>query len=258
MAYTFEYKFMNDSFNSKEHASDICEMFISKGIPPWYKNMNTYIMSDKHSYWKHWLSVYNAFMANRISKDSVEREFFNQRLANGSSTIKKCPGIKSLLSTTLVLKAPCEMYIQIKEGRVESTHTADSDLCEIRQHDDSQFKYDNGQVFSNKKNIKFAMGIKFSLNATTVWMPPSYHKHNNNIETLPAVLESDYSYFQELNINTLVDVSIDKDIHIQKGDALAYLWTDSPIKFKFNPNLKDSRVKSRFNQSAKSIFKDTK
>ena len=252
MSTTFEYRFYNSDFDL--HHDKLIEMYIKNGMKSssWFKNLPTYTDSPAKNYWNHWKHTLSRLFNNELSKEDVDKEFFADN--PGNPTVKRCPGIKDLLSKSLVITSPCEMFIEVKDGEIFSTHVSAKHLATIHFHNERQFKYNGDNTFENLVNAKINIPILYRINSDIVMLPATYHNPSTDFIVAPGAISKKYSNLQELNVNTFINVKENKTIYIKEGEPLAYLWTNSGFKIKHNPDLFDLRMKTKFNDNLRNLI----
>jgi hypothetical protein len=250
----FEYKFKDESLDKQ--GSEVINSYIANGIKsnPWYKNFPVYVTSLEKNYISHWKSLVSKFRQNIISQEDIENEFFPNRGNPGLATVKKCPGISDLLAKSLVITAPCEMYIEVRNKEISSTHVIANKLVTLDWHPTSQYQREGNNTFDDVLNIKFVFPILFRMNSYVCLFPPTYHNPKANFEVACGVINEKYTRIHDLNVSIFIDASEDKDIHIKEGQALGYFWNQNSIKIKHNPDLNDLRLKTRFNSNNRNLL----
>ena len=250
------YKFMQDVLN--ENPKEHIDKFLTKTYPNdsiWYKSLPTYFTSTARNFKDHWKYYIKQLENKKINSIDVEQEFFQHTHdTDESRTAKRCAGILSLFKKSYTVKFPCELFVEIKDHQIRSIHVPNKKLIHVVSHDDGSFKPQNpsANIFQNKKSLKIVLPVYISTEIPYVFLNPSYH-NTLPFDVLPASIDNEYTKIQDLTVHTLVDVSEDRDIMINEGDALAYMWFAENTKLKFNEKLVDTRMRTKFNSPARSF-----
>lgn len=172
-------------------------------------------------------------------------EFFNQKykqFANGEMdydeykdqidsesylTVRQCPGIKDLMNNSYMVKAPCDIVIGVDRGGLKFSQPADTFLLKIQHHHPIQFhsQIEKHNIFKDQMNVKFTFPIRVKTKNKVSWMftNPVYHNADSKLDVVLGQVAGDYTQTTSLILNTTIKVSENQDIHIRKGDVLAYM-----------------------------------
>jgi hypothetical protein len=160
-----------------------------------------------------------------------------------TTTIKTCPGIRSILKKSILLKAPCDIYITAKNDGNFSWYITPqmiNDCMSIDWHSMQQLDSKNINLFSNKFSIKFQFPIQItSKNNPYIFLQPSYH-NNVPFTVVNGVIDDDHTYGQLLNINVLFDIPVNEeyvDYVIPAGTVLCYLWFPEEVEFEHSKKI---------------------
>jgi len=152
-------------------------------------------------------------------------------------TAKFCPGIHSILDTSLLIKAPAEVHITVFRDGTWTANSAEAGLIKVAEdHPVSQVLTPSTRtnIFKDRVFIKFKLPVHLSSNQTYVFLQPQYH-NNYKVEVMNGVIHPPHSQQHYLNIIGAItpDPEKDYDIRINKGDILAYLWAPTKLRLKY-------------------------
>jgi len=172
-----------------------------------------------------------------LGGDSKACEYIN---LDKLSTIKTCPGVRGIISNSIVVKAPCDILITVNSEGEWVYRVPDSRLVQVaEEHPAMQFgapfTNENSALFKNKRVIKFKLPIKISTDGTPyIHLQPQFHS-DLPLSVVNGIIEGPHTKGAPLNIITLCTLpkrGSTLEIQINKGDALAYLWSPKPFKIK--------------------------
>jgi hypothetical protein len=157
------------------------------------------------------------------------------------ATVKTCPGVRGIISNSIVVKAPCDISITINSEGEWLYRSADVRLVEITEdHHALQFgapfNTKNSALFKNKRVIKFKLPITISTDGPSyIHLQPQFHS-DLPLSVVNGVIEEPYTTegapLSIITLYTLPKRGSTLEIQISKGDALAYLWSPKPFKIK--------------------------
>jgi hypothetical protein len=156
------------------------------------------------------------------------------------ATVKTCPGVRGILSNSIVVKAPCDISITINSEGEWLYKASDFRLVELtEEHPTIQFgaPFNNkdSTLFKNKRIIKIKLPITISTDGDPyIHLHPQFHS-DLPISVVNGVIETPYT--EEVSLSIITFYTLPKsgstlEIQINKGDALAYLWAPKPFKLK--------------------------
>jgi hypothetical protein len=174
---------------------------------------------------------------HRVKYQQEEYASYWQKSGNTLVTAKFCPGIHSILDTSLLIKAPADMHITVFRDGTWLANSADSSLVQIvEDHPVSQVLTPSTRtnIFKDRVFIKFKLPVHLSSNQTYVFLQPQYH-NNYKVEVMNGVIHPPHSQQHYLSVIGAITYNPDKDydIRINKGDVLAYLWSPNKLKLKY-------------------------
>jgi hypothetical protein len=175
-------------------------------------------------------------------------------------TIKHCDGILDLWSTAMILPAPFDLAINIKDNKV-TFETAQPNTLSVVVHQEAIY----GDMFPNYVNMKFISPYRMFSNkhVNCLLVPAFYHLEDNLREDLIIPMGVvNFAIGQELNINFFVKKQfLQKVIHIKAGTPMYYIipMTDDEFDVKSELISKEEwDTKSSFAFSFKSLYKKYK
>ena len=204
------------------------------------KLLNNEIFSMKRE------SAFSSMENGSVNRSSVGISTLDSNLAN----MKTCPGVVGLFNRTILLKAPMDMKIYVKDlpdnnpDFKKSTMVIEAvlpDLLPIAQHDQSQF-LPPGHYYSMQRNLKFQFPFTISSTHPVVFMEPYWH-NDIPFTVIPGGLFDQFHKITHLNLNVFykMDSSIEVNrIEIKKGTVLAYMVFPYPVSLKHDPSIRSS------------------
>jgi hypothetical protein len=177
-----------------------------------------------------------------------------KKLDYKQSTMKTCPGITGLFKSTILLKAPIDIDIFIKDDGQNSLIINKSlfpSMLEIQTHINVQFSSGNDR-FKDFRNLKFCYPFKVSSSHSYIFTPPYWH-NELPFDVPPGGCFNVYKEHNDLQLNVLYKMDTTKEINeinIKKGTVLAYMVFPYPIKLKVDKNVKQNVVFTHFKNGA--------
>jgi len=175
-------------------------------------------------------------------------------------TIKHCDGILDLWSTAMILPAPFDLAINIKDNKVTLETTQQPDLSVV-VHPEVIY----GDMFPNYVNMKFISPYRMFSNkhVNCLLVPAFYHLEDNLREDLIIPMGVvNFALGQELNINFFVKKQfLQKVIHIKAGTPMYYIipMTDEDFDVKSELITREEwESRNSFAASFKSLYKKYK
>lgn len=172
------------------------------------------------------------------------------------STIKRCPGIKDLFKTALVIPAWNE-YILYKDPAQGFSHIGPTRLAEGMQHQSGQL----GDLYKDYFHFKFVSPWYFKEKSGINWLmtTPTWHS-NTDILVPQGVIEFKTQHSTHVNIVSKKEQVL-KEYKIKAGDPLAYLipLTESNVKVKIHVvSQEEIRKMKNFHHSFYNSYEITK
>ena len=175
-------------------------------------------------------------------------------------TIKHCDGILDLWSTAMILPAPFDLAINIKDNKV-TLETAQPNALSVVVHQEAIY----GDMFPNYVNMKFISPYRMFSNKSVncLLVPAFYHLEDNLREDLIIPMGVvNFAIGQELNINFFVKKQfLQKVIHIKAGTPMYYIIPMTNEEFDVKSELiskEEWETKNSFAFSFKSLYKKYK
>ena len=153
-----------------------------------------------------------------------------------NKTIRHCDGILDLWANSMVVVAPFDLAINIKDNKVEFTTTYPSAL-QVVQHDPAQYN----KMFPNYVNLKFLSSWRMfsNKNVNCMFTPAFYHMDESIREDViiaPGTIN--YKLGPDININMFVKKQfLQKVIHIKAGTPLVYITPMTTEPFELETEL---------------------
>ena len=210
--------------------------FGDRGFDMPYNSIIDYTKNNLPKWWKN-------LTPNTIDKNTIlDKLYFNHKEKGiefgvhsyGLYTAKSCPSFIELFKNSYIIKAPCEMFIEIdaknKQWRWMSTS---KDLFSIDSHDlQSQLQW--GNEYKNILNLKFELkaGVKTTKYPyNVIYMDPLFY-NNFKLRMVPGILPLIPNYMAAFNLHFYLNFDDFKDretIHIKEGDVLSILYCPEGI-----------------------------
>ena len=157
------------------------------------------------------------------------------------ATAKTCPGIKRLLSNSLVVVCPTDVHITVFKSGDWLANVAEGEFLTITE-DHPIYQLDTlkegSSIFRGRGVIKFKIPIHLSAVGDYLILPAQYHKAHESLQTLVGLVPRERFARKgaTLNIINTLNTSPDEDydITIKKGTPLAYLWSSTPWDIKYS------------------------
>jgi hypothetical protein len=158
-----------------------------------------------------------------------------------AKTIKHCDGIIDLWGNSMILVAPFDLAINIKDNKV-TFETTSKQYLKVVEHYPAQYD----KMFPNYVNLKFVSPWKMFSNkgVNCMFTPAFYHLDDSireNIIIPPGVI--DYKMGHDCNINFFVKKQfLQKVIHIKAGTPLIYITPMADEPFEIETKLVDKET----------------
>lgn len=151
------------------------------------------------------------------------KHMFDSRNSEIQKTIKQCDGIIKLWKKSYLLKFPCDVVVDVKQGEGWRYNSADK-IMNVSGHGQQQY----GKMMPNKWAIKFTYNLFLNNTNDLVPLSPIYHKVQP-YEVLPGVIFKKNKHPSILNIITVLPDITDSYL-FKKGDPLCLLYTEGNNK----------------------------
>ena len=199
-----------------------------------------------------WSTLPKSIGTHNIS--AIFKDMFKNRqkltsVRNNKVTMKNCPGIMGLFKSTILLKAPMDMTIHLKDIEQQSDNQVIVEcvlpqVLKIESHPAWQFS-NSGSTWSNYRNVKF--GFPFIISSTHPFIFAQPYWHNSvPFDVPPGGLFGQYYKHELLNLNTFFKVDGKQEYNtftIKKGTVLGYMIFPYPVSLNYNPKLSyDARI----------------
>ena len=194
------------------------------------------------------LTVFDYMKQNNLAIASAKKSDYYR------PTMKTCPGITGLFKSTILLKAPIDINIFIKDEGQENLIINKSlfpAMLEIHTHYNNQFSTGNDR-FKNYRNLKFCYPFVVSSSHSYIFTTPYWH----NELPFDVALGGSFNVYKEhsgLQLNVLYKMDTTKqinEINIKKGTVLGYMVFPHPVKLKVDKNLKQNVKFTHFKNGA--------
>jgi hypothetical protein len=235
---------------------EMIELFIEpykKRKDPWWTSLPEVMFNHKS-----FANFYKKKVQAIFAPDTKENALFKRKYKNSNtpSSAKWCPGIfNDFLDKCYLIKAPCDIYVKIDFGKTANstfryyTEFANPKFGHIATHGRQQWVGDPAKcAISGSVNFKFCFPVIINSNSPLMFCPPQYHQKVIPFETMLGVLDIPYNILNrnfrntgfQLNLNTLLQFPNDnpvKEIFIQAGTILSYMWCHNRLKMEKDENL---------------------
>lgn len=241
---------------------DQIELFLEpykKRKDPWWRSLPEVMFghSSFANFYKE--KVKSLYVPNTKENAALKRRYKN---SNTPSSAKWCPGIfNDFLDKCYLVKAPCDIYVKVDFGETPASafryyhEFANPKFGHLTTHGTQQWVGDPKKcAISGSVNFKFCFPVIVNSNSPLMFCPPQYHQKVTTFETMLGVLDVPYNILGrnfrgtgfQLNLNTLlkfphvngVETPV-KEIFIQTGSILAYMWCPNRLKME-----KDDKLES--------------
>ena len=154
------------------------------------------------------------------------------------STARTCPGVRSVLSNSIVVKSPCDIIITVDEaGNWVYTSASNKLVTLTEDHGPEQFgapfNSKDRSLFVDKRVIKINLPVQLATdNIPYIHLNPQFHSNTPPLEVITGVISGAYTRSASLNIITMYTLppkGETLEIVINSGDVLAYLWSPEPL-----------------------------
>ena len=195
-----------------------------------------------------WSTLPNIKSRHDISK--IFKEMFKDKkniasVLPDATTMKGCPGVLGLFKSTVLLKAPMDMEIHLKDNENENGPTTQiiskstySSMLPIESHPTWQFA-NSGSTWANYRNIKFKFPFIISSTHPYIFVQPYWH-NPLPFDVPPGGLFGEYYKHEALNLNTFFKMNGNKEYEtfkIKKGTIMAYMVFPYPVSLKYDAKL---------------------
>ena len=253
MVNVVQYTYKNDNrfdyvknFINEKDVFDLYFDYPAAKTSHWFKNMPAHTSNIDEDSFKG-KSMFK-FAKNTLNKFLQKHGNISQ--ANYSVlSAKRCPAIISFLSRCLVLKAPCDIVIEINKQQEKGivVYNSNPKIFSVSGHHREQFFNEKAPLFGNYTNVKFAYPFVFKTNGLPcMFLAPQYHKgFQKKFEVLNASNDGHYTNSIALNLNTFVNLE-SPPLEIKAGEPLAYLWFPEKVKFEFTRDIVTTPLVRKF------------
>jgi hypothetical protein len=167
---------------------------------------------------------------------------------SGLATVKTCPGVRGVLSNSIVVRSPCDVNITISDNGGWVYNSSNLSLLELTEdHPPEQFGAPfkgnkDRSLFSNNRVIKIKLPLLFATanNTPYLYLDPQFHVDTVPLKVVLGQIDNYATKKAPLNIITMFKIpekGETLDIHIKKGTVLAYLWFPNSYKLEITPSL---------------------
>lgn len=218
------------------------------------EDINLWLEVCKPSTSAWWSTLPNTKLRHDISR--IFKEMFKDKktttaLAPNSTTMKGCPGVLGLFKSTVLLKAPMDMKIHLKDDKNENgpitqiiSQSVHPDMLPVESHPTWQFS-NSGTTWANYRNIKFKFPFIISSTHPYIFIQPYWH-NPLPIDVPPGGLFGQYYKHEALNLNTFYKMDGNKEYEtftIKKGTIMAYMVFPYPVSLKYDAKIHmDARI----------------
>ena len=233
-----EYKFLKEELN-RESKSRINEILVpsTPASSCWWSRLKPFI-GGWNSYPHLIKTFHDNVLAGRVPHDELDPS--NTTLSTG----KGCPAILNILSTSYLVKAPCDAVITVSSDGRYLCNSANP-MLSVSSHKPNQFILPDGgdaDIFKGKTCLKFEIAVRVNPNNPCVFLPPQYHSNPWYEVAIGSLSDTFARRGGNLNIIVFVDTPTEgsKTYEVKKGDVLCYIWFPEKVKLKYidNPRLK--------------------
>lgn len=159
-----------------------------------------------------------------------------------AKTMKNCPGVLGLFKSTILLKAPMDMEIHLKDAEEGITQIVCESIypagLKVESHPTWQFA-NGGTTWANYRNIKFKFPFIISSTHPYIFVQPYWH-NPLPFDVPPGGLFGKYHEHEALNLNTFYKMSENQEydsFKLKKGTVLGYMVFPYPVSLKYDPKL---------------------
>ena len=255
---TLKYTFTKDRF--KGGSKEWGKMFLEKSSPGsscWFKNLPSNISKNVLGVYIPKIEKFIQTLLIKGHKGPEGRENLNKVLQfnNSFTTAKTCPGIRGILKHSILIKSPCDIRVcfnnKTKEWNFFNTGAEDELIEIVEEHSAAQFytieEGSTSNLFKGKRVIKFKFPIALKAEEPYIMLGASYHSALP-FQVVNGVIEGASLDYVPLSVIGLIDSDTSEEftnIVINKGDAIAYLWSSSPLRLEYSDSLENTNVLAR-------------
>jgi hypothetical protein len=234
---TLYYKFTDPLFDKKEDS--FINEFMEEGSLQsscWFKNLNSNISEGTIGKYIPSTVKFISYLQQKCLKEDQNACRIMEYRTLG--TAKTCPGVKRVLKNSILVKAPCDIVIDIDSTGRWLWKTPDLGFVELTEaHGPDQFgapwEKPGSKLFQNKRVIKFKFPFIVRTKEPFIYLQPQFHTDLplgivNGVIAPPTPS----TFFNIVTIYTLPAEGDTLNISIKKGEVLCYLWGANPIKLK--------------------------
>lgn len=233
------YRFTDPLLDAKD--KDFISNFMEEGTlgsSCWFKNLATNTSEGLFGKYIPNMIKYISFLHNKCLRDG-DQLACDHINSDALGTAKTCPGIRRVIKNSVLVKAPCDIAIDIYSDGSWMWKAPNNMLIELGEdHGTGQFGLPwtrpGSQLFKNKRVLKFKLPLIVRTDGEPfIFLQPQFHT-DFPFEIVNGVIAPP-SPSTSLNIVTFFKVPEDGDtlsVHIKEGDVLCYLWGAKPFKLK--------------------------
>lgn len=190
------------------------------------------------------------------------------------NTVRACPGIKNVLMNSMLIKSPCDIDVAItdeigeygtglplgndgKKPYAAMLYFSDDRLREsINMHPTSQWTSEKSNILKGYINLKINTGIKLHCkNNDPIFIQPTFHNPAAPWIVIPGAFDSSNRTSVSLIFNVFIKEDT-KPFSIKAGDALFYVYFNTPIKLIKLDKVPTGVFKKFFNHAGKPLTKN--
>jgi hypothetical protein len=168
-------------------------------------------------------------------------------------TAKTCPAVRSILDNSILVKAPVDLAITIKNDGSYIAQPSTPEFMGVSEHPVAQVESSDAasnKVFEGALILKLALEMSVSnfSGSSLVFMQPTYHTKVPYL-VVPGVVPSSYlKTWKRLNIIAIFEIPKEGYVThlIRKGDILAYLWSEDNLTVVESSEHKGVKIKDSF------------
>ena len=239
---------MEKELSFKEEDTNLWMEQCKPNTSDWFMALKTKKLLNSEIFSMRRASTFSGMEKGSINKTSIGISTLDNNLAN----MKTCPGVVGLFNRTILLKAPMDMKIFIKDlpdnnpdfkKTTVITEAVIPELLPISQHDQSQF-LPPGHYYSMQRNLKFQFPFTISSTHPVVFMQPYWHG-DVPFTVIPGGLFDQFHKITHLNLNVFYKMNSNievNEIEIKKGTVLAYMVFPYPVSLKRDPSIRSSVI----------------
>lgn len=179
---------------------------------------------------------------SEIFKQMFEKEEKVVSVPPTPKTMKNCPGVLGLFRSTILLKAPMDMEIHLKDTDEGTTQIVSEcsypPALKVESHPNWQFS-NLGSTWASYRSVKFKFPFIISSTHPYIFVQPYWH-NPTPFEVPPGGLFGTYYKHEALNLNTFYKINGNQEydtFKLRKGMVLGYMVFPYPVSLKHNPKL---------------------